>query len=468
MIYQRKRKKKKRKERKKIVSLGIMKKIIAILTMMLSAAIICAAANLKKLPEGTSEIELTFSCRCTPGTEVIFQALNAGVIADCSVNGKDIILNEDIYPYTGHAEERLTIRNLSPKHKVRLRIKGVTPETAFSWLAAATGEKISARAKMKIIKTVPRAKTLRVMDWNIQNGMWAGQEDNYDRFVEYMKGVDADVCILCESQTIYYTGTREFSKHTEQYLPYKYRDYPKKTDPGFEPEGWLELAARYGHKYVRVGAHKDDYPVIITSKYPITLIQKIGGEGISHGGIHAQITVHGETVNYVGFHTYPHPFGKGVKGDEARAASKARHEGDYYRENEMKIIMNRTILNPEYSSEKNWLIMGDTNCPSPLDARHLGYAPDATNYLGHRFMLDNVPATDLMKSFSCPDDRDVFIRTMHRKMRIDMMYGSKSMTDRMINAKTPEDEFTRGSFNEEVRFYNISSDHLPLVVDFAF
>ncbi len=440
--------------------------------MLMTAAIANAATGIRINPEGISEVEITFSYGCTPDSRIIFLATDSGVISDCTVNGKDMVLTAENYPYTSHEEERLTIESGTGKRqKVKIRVKGVTQKSEFSWLIEKNGEESvfqPEKVRVKILENVPRERTLRVMDWNIQNGMWAGQEDNYERFVKYMKEVDADVCIFCESQSIYYTGTKEFSKHTEQYLPYKYKDYPKKTDPGFEPEGWLELAARFGHKYVKVGAHQDSYPVIITSKYPVTLVQKLGGEGISHGGIHAQVTVNGETVNYVGFHTYPHGFGKGVKGDEARAASKARHEGDFYRENEMKTFMERTILNPEYAAEKNWLIMGDTNCPSPLDVKHLNYAPDATNYLGHKFILENVPVTDLMKSFTCPDERDVFIRTMHRKMRIDMMYGSESMSGRMINAKTPEDDFTRGSFNEAVRFYDISSDHLPLIVDFAF
>ena len=30
-------------------------------------------------------------------------------------------------------------------------------------------------------------KNLRLLHWNIQNGMWDGQNDNYDRFVEFVK-----------------------------------------------------------------------------------------------------------------------------------------------------------------------------------------------------------------------------------------------------------------------------------------
>ncbi len=448
-----------------------MKRKLTIL-MFMAVVAACTAPGIKPAPEGISEMEITFSYNVTPDTRVLFKALDAGVISSCKVNGKTMTLTAENYPYSSHDFECLGIENgTEDKQTVKLRVKGVTPETMFGWSLETDSLSYDdwqpEKVRSRIISTVKRENTLRVVDWNIQNGMWAGQEDNYDRFVEYMKGLDADVCIFCESQSIYYTGTKEFSKHTEQYLPYKYKDYPKKTDPGFEPEGWLELAARFGHNYVKVGAHQDSYPVIITSKHPVTLVQKLGGEGISHGGLHAQVTVNGKTVNYVGFHTYPHPFGKGVKGDEARAESKARHEGDHYRENEIRLFMERTILNPEYAAEKNWLIMGDTNCPSPLDMKHLNYDPDATNYLGHRYILENAPVTDLMKSFSCPDDRDVFIRTMHRKMRIDMMYGSESMAGRVINAKTPEDDYTSGSFNEEVRFYDISSDHLPLIVDFA-
>ena len=41
--------------------------------------------------------------------------------------------------------------------------------------------------------------TLRLLHWNIQNGMWDGQNDNYDRFVEYVKSKDPDICVWCEA-----------------------------------------------------------------------------------------------------------------------------------------------------------------------------------------------------------------------------------------------------------------------------
>ena len=48
-------------------------------------------------------------------------------------------------------------------------------------------------------------KTLRLLMWNIQNGMWDGQNDNYDRFVEFVKSNDPDVCVWCEAQSIWKT-----------------------------------------------------------------------------------------------------------------------------------------------------------------------------------------------------------------------------------------------------------------------
>ncbi len=436
--------------------------------MVMAAFAANISAKASKIPSGgISEIEMTFSYKWVD-SPVIFTVSDAGVICSCSIDGMVLPLNNYNYPYTEHNEEKLRIPRLKSKSRIKVKIKGVTDQTKFKWVLEENGQELQPKVKTKVLNTVSRDNILRVVDWNIQNGMWTGQEDNYDRFVAYMQQMDADVCIFCEAQTIYYTGTKDYCEISERYLPYKFKDHPKGADPGFEPEGWQELAARFGHKYVKVGAHQDSYPVIVTSKYPVTLVQKLGGEDISHGGIHAQVDFHGETINLVGFHTYPHAFGKGVKGDEARAASKAKHEGDLYRLNEIKAFMARTILNPAYANENNWLIMGDTNCLSPLDDGHLKYGLDDYRYWGHKYILENVPVTDLMKSFACPGERDAFVHTTQSRRRIDMMYGSKSMIDRMINAITPHDEYTKGDRIPGIGFIDNSSDHLPVIVDFAF
>lgn len=118
---------------------------------------------------------------------------------------------------------------------------------------------------------------LRVLYWNIQNGMWADQGNNYDNFVEWVKRYDPDVCVWCEAQTIYEDGTNKARAAEDRYLP----------------DNWGELAARYGHPYWTKSGHRDNYPQVITSKYPIEKVLDIIGEEpdsvVSHGACHARI-----------------------------------------------------------------------------------------------------------------------------------------------------------------------------------
>ena len=76
-----------------------------------------------------------------------------------------------------------------------------------------------------------RPSDFRLLYWNIQNGMWDGQPDHYDRFVAWVKVQRPDVCVFCEAATIYKDGTDDYMPEEEHYLP----------------EGWSELARRYGH-----------------------------------------------------------------------------------------------------------------------------------------------------------------------------------------------------------------------------
>lgn len=55
-------------------------------------------------------------------------------------------------------------------------------------------------------------KDVRLLYWNIQNGMWDGQNDNYDRFVNFVKEKDPDICVWAEAQSIFYTDTDECMK----------------------------------------------------------------------------------------------------------------------------------------------------------------------------------------------------------------------------------------------------------------
>lgn len=133
----------------------------------------------------------------------------------------------------------------------------------------------------------PSGSDLRLLYWNIQNGMWSGQDDNYGRFVEWVKEFDADVCVWCEAQSIYRSGTADRMPEADRYLV----------------GNWGELAARYGHKYWYVGGHRDNFPQVITSKYPIENVERIVGEEpdsvVTHGAGWARIAKNGRTVNIV-------------------------------------------------------------------------------------------------------------------------------------------------------------------------
>ena len=50
-------------------------------------------------------------------------------------------------------------------------------------------------------------KELKVLYWNIQNGMWSDQADNYDNFVAYVSSLDPDICVWCEAESRYRTDT---------------------------------------------------------------------------------------------------------------------------------------------------------------------------------------------------------------------------------------------------------------------
>ena len=130
-----------------------------------------------------------------------------------------------------------------------------------------------------------RDTSLRVLYWNFQNGMWADEPNNYDNFVEWVKQYNPDVCIWCEAQTIYETGTNKGCKAEERYLV----------------DNWGELAARFGHQYWAKGGHRDNYPQVITSKLPIETVEQIIGEEpdnvVTHGAGHFRVEFNGKKVN---------------------------------------------------------------------------------------------------------------------------------------------------------------------------
>ena len=86
---------------------------------------------------------------------------------------------------------------------------------------------------------------MRLLYWNIQNGMWSGQGDNYDKFVEWVRAYDPDVCVWCEAQSIYKTGTADKMDVADRYLDVYKRQTrvttPSKARPRSSSANWSAI-----------------------------------------------------------------------------------------------------------------------------------------------------------------------------------------------------------------------------------
>jgi endonuclease/exonuclease/phosphatase family metal-dependent hydrolase len=292
---------------------------------------------------------------------------------------------------------------------------------------------------------------LRLLYWNIQNGMWDGQPDNYTRFVAWVKAQKPDVCVWCEAQSIWVTNSDKKLDKKDQYLV----------------ANWDKLARRYGHKYTYLGGHHDNYPQVITSKYPIHNVARLLGSQsdtlVCHGGGWATIEVNGKTVNIVTVHTWPQAYGYGVS-KEDRPRSIAAHEGDHFRRTEMEYIINHTIGQVPGANQQLWMMMGDFNAPSPVDNNVYNFPKDDTRFLTHKFIIEHSPYIDVVKQ----KNNGIFIpSSVWNGRRIDFVYATKALYDRVKNASIIWDQYTTPVRNAQNlgNFWH-PSDHLPIIVNF--
>ena len=305
---------------------------------------------------------------------------------------------------------------------------------------------------------MPRS-SLRVLYWNIQDGMWSDQANDYADFIEWVKRYDPDVCVWCEAASIY----QDYSNKAET-------DAAKR----FLPEGWPELAKKYGHQYSALGGWRDNFPQEITSKYPIETLLKItdtddAKKPIAHGAAIQQVNVNGHKINIVTLHTWPQKYGYGVKTAD-RPASEEKYEGDYYREYEMKYILEHTVNAAEYASQSDWLMMGDFNSRNPKDdwynktqSWYKDYKDKTALYACQNAIKANSDFIDIIGE-SYPS---AFVSSTAGNARIDYMYASPSMFAKVKNAVTVIDTYALPALDNKYNtgFYN-PSDHRPILVDF--
>lgn len=293
-------------------------------------------------------------------------------------------------------------------------------------------------------------RNLRLVYWNIQNGMWDGQNDNYDRFVKWVSEKKPDICVWCEGQSIYKSDTAEPMPAEERYLV----------------EGWKDLAKRYGHDYVYVGGHRDNFPQVITSKYPIENVQRIVGAEpdsvVTHGAGWATVDVNGQKINVVTLHTWPQ---KWAYRAQDQAASKAENGGDKYRRMEIEYICNHTILSSPNAAGELWMMLGDHNARSRVDNFFYQYPEDDTRFLVHDFILGKTPYVDVIADRH-PGE---FCTSMHGQSRIDYVYLSPLLNAKVVDASIVADQYTEPVRNpEHISNFWHPSDHRPVIVDFRF
>ena len=249
--------------------------------------------------------------------------------------------------------------------------------------------------------------TLRLISYNILEGMKLDQTTGKTELAAWVRSMNPDILAL-----------QEANKFTQESLE--------------------RLAASYGHPYVVTNIKKgDNYPVALTSKYPVEVIAKIT-EGVSHGAIHVRI----RGVNIVVLHLWPHATG-----------SNGYADGNSYRMAEITAFLDGTLK--AHHGEVRWLMMGDFNSVSPLDADDLPGGV-GLNYDVHTKVLGS-GYHDLMRSYrgyfipSCP----TAAFAGGNATRIDFIYGSSAMLSDMTCVETVRDDFT-----------DTRSDHYPLMTEF--
>ena len=294
-------------------------------------------------------------------------------------------------------------------------------------------------------------RDLKVLYWNIQNGMWADQENNYDNFVEYVKSQDPDICVWCEAESRYRTGTNvKMTEYDEFYLPWN----------------WDFLARRYGHQYVLVCGKRDTFPQVITSKYPVRIVKRVNGNGddiiVVHGAGWAQVEVGGKEINIVTLHTWPQRYAYKA---ENQAESGKKQEGDEFRAKEMKYICDQTIGTVPDADSQYWMMLGDFNAVSRADNSIYGFDEDNKAFLVHDYVSGNTPYIDIVDRLH-PGD---FQKSTFSGRRIDFIYMTEPLFRKVRSAEIVHDGFPTSCRDPRgVTKFCYPSDHYPIIVNIKF
>lgn len=254
---------------------------------------------------------------------------------------------------------------------------------------------------------------LRVLSYNILEGMKLDSTKGKQQFVKWVKDQDPDIFAIQEANK-------------------------------FTAESLAELAKSYGHNY-SVLVKEKGYPTALTSRFPIIDAEKIN-ENITHGYITAKVNGY----HIVVLHLNPHHYD--------------------IRRKEMAAILAKI---KENKATKKLIVMGDFNSNSPLDKAN--YADGALvkrlkeaklKYAFHNNLVNgeeidfevqgsilDFGLVDIIKHLADTDPANAK-EINPAKHRIDYIYVSKDLKSKVIRGKFIRDDFTK-------KF----SDHLPIIIE---
>ncbi len=335
-------------------------------------------------------------------------------------------------------------------HRVEVTILGATDATTVDFRSVtASGSAVGIWVDNITVTKVPGTEkkgNLRILYWNIQNGMWWDQGNNFDNFVAFVQKYDPDICIWCEAESNYQTGTDTWID-----------DYDSKP---MRAGNWEALANRYGHIRAARSGRTDSYPQEVTAKYAITREQELT-TNLTHGAGHFQITVNGTKLNIVTTHPYPH---KSSVGDHT---TDEQIEADNIRLAEMTFLLNQTVNNSTYDSEDNWILIGDFNSNSPQDCWFTGATPSNIAFAPQQYLLDNTNLKDAVYEFwNAGDEADTFCSTTkNAKDRKDHVYVSPGLMPKIKRVIIVNDSWTYNLVETGISSFWSPSDHRPILVD---
>ena len=415
---------------------------------------------------GDVKVTIRFALQTNFDGDLLLQVQRGGVITSAKLNGAEYA-NEKNVSYE-KTVSKLIIKNKNLPvpgmegaakswHKLEVIVSGATDGTELYFADNISDEGthgiyLDSIEGRQVNEWGKKDGTLRVLLWNILYGMWTDQHNNYDNFVAWVQKYNPDVCVWCESETIY-------------------EDDPAKAtmpeDERYLPNNWDKLAARFGHAYTAKSGDCGNFSQTITSKYPITTVQAlvdtdVADKILSRGAGHYTINVEGHKVNFVSLHFWPSAHAYGVaKADQE--ASAAKNEGDYYRQYEARYLVAQTVNNPAYANETNWVMLGDTNARSRVDNWYYGYDENSTAFLTHDVIRNDTNLKDVI------GDRypaHHYFTSYTTSSRIDFIYASPAMYNRIQNSIIVIDDWNDCHKNGNSRDSYAPSDHRPVLVDF--